>query len=85
MIKYLSKLLIVFCFLYCETSGQNNWLDSRVETQASSNNNSKYYILFDNSGDGSLTKIYSPTENKVQYILPINNSMIKVISNDMLQ
>ena len=37
-------------------------------------------MLFDNSGQGNMTKIYDSSANEIKFIVPINDSMIKIIS-----
>lgn len=79
MIKYINILLASFCFMYCSTNPTNNWLDSRVETQRSTQNNSNSYILFDTNGQGNMTKIYDSGTNQVKFIIPINDTRIQII------
>ena len=78
MQKIMNSLLIIFCFMYCSPSSTGNWLDNQVETQGPTQNNSKSYILFDTSGQGSMTKIYDQSTNQIRFIRQINNSRIQI-------
>lgn len=77
--KFTNSVVAIFCFMYCSTSPTNNWLDSRVETQGPTQNNSKSYMLFDTNGQGNMTKIYDYNTNQVKYIIPINDTRIQII------
>ena len=79
--KNLIIFSIVFYCMYYSTSPNNNWLDKRVETQGPVQNNSKSYMLFDTNGQGSMTKIYDSSTNQIKYIIPINDTRIKIIPN----
>ena len=77
--KIISNIILVLCFMYSTTSSTSNWLDNQVETPRPAQNNSKSYLLFDNSGQGSMTKIYDQSSNQVKFIRQINDSRIQII------
>lgn len=76
--KIFIQFLLVCSFYTCQESNTNQ-LDKQIYLQGPSQNNSNSYILFDSSGQGNLTKIYNSNTNQIQYIIPINDSMIKII------
>ena len=76
--KILSVILLT-CSLYCYPSTQPNQLVTDDKIQEPSQNNSKSYMLFDTSGQGNMTKIYDSSTNETKFIIPINDTMIKII------
>lgn len=76
--KILSVILLT-CSLYCYPSTQPNQLVTDNKTQRLDYNNSKTYLLFDNSGKGNMTKIYDSNTNEIKFIIPINDTMIQII------
>ena len=78
--KILSTLILLTCSLYCYPSTQPDQLVSQDTNYSTEQNNSKTYLLFDNSGQGNMTKIYDSSTNKMKFIIPINSSTIQIIS-----
>lgn len=80
--KILSTLIILTCSLYYYPSTQPDQLvnrDTNYLTKQNKTNKSNNYMLFDNSGHGSMTKIYNTDTGKVQFIRTINDSYIQII------
>lgn len=77
--KIMSTLILLTCSLYCYPSTQPNQLVTDNKIQGSDYNNSKTYLLFDNSGKGNMTKIYDSSTNEMKFIIPINETMIRII------
>ena len=78
--KILSTLILLTCSLYCYPSTQPDQLVSQDTNYSTEQNNSKTYLLFDNSGQGNMTKIYDSSTNKMKFIIPIYSSTIQIIS-----
>ena len=78
--KILSSLILLICSLYCYPSTQPNQLVNRDINYSTEQNKTNTYMLFDNSGQGNMTKIYDSSTNEIKFIVPINDSMIKIIS-----
>ena len=77
--KILSALLILTCSLYCYPSTQPDQLVNRDTNYSIEQNKTNTYILFDNSGQGSMTKIYNTDTGQVQFIRTINDNYIRII------
>ena len=78
--KILSTLVLLTCLLNCYPSTQPDQLVNRDTNYSTEQNKTNTYMLFDNSGQGSLTKIYNTATGQVQFIRPINDSYIQIIS-----
>ena len=78
--KVVSALILLFCSLYCYPSTQPNQLVNRDINYSTEQNKTNTYMLFDNSGQGNMTKIYDSSTNEIKFVVPINDSMIKIIS-----
>ena len=77
--KILSTLIILICSLYCYPSTQPDQLVKRDTNYLTKQNKTNNYMLFDNSGQGSMTKIYNTDTGQVQFIRTINDSYIQII------
>ena len=77
--KILSTLILLTCSLYCYPSTQPEQLVNRDTNYSTEQNKPNTYMLFDNSGKGSMTKIYNTDTDKVQFIRTINDSYIQII------
>lgn len=78
--KIVSALILLFCSLYYCQNTQQDPLVNRDINYSTEQNKTNTYMLFDNSGQGNMTKIYDSSTNEVKFIVPINDSMIKIIS-----
>ena len=77
--KILSTLILLICSLYCYPSTQPNQLVNRDTNYSTEQNKTNTYMLFDNSGHGSMTKIYNTDTGQVQFIRTINDNYIQII------
>ena len=80
--KSISNILLAACFMCTTPSSTTNWLDTWIETPRPVENNSNSYMLFDNSGEGSMTKVYDQDAGRVKFIIPVGGSKFKIIPGD---
>lgn len=78
--KILSTLILLTCSLYYCQNTQQDQLVNRDTNYSTEQNKTNTYMLFDNSGQGSMTKIYDSSTNEIKFIIPINSSTIQIIS-----
>ena len=77
--KILSTLILLTCSLYYYPSTQPDQLVNKDTNYPTEQNKTNNYMLFDNSGQGSMTKIYNTDTGQVQFIRTINDSYIQII------
>lgn len=77
--KILSTLILLTCSLYCYPSTRPDQLVNRDTNYSTEQNKTNTYMLFDNSGQGSMTKIYNTDTGQVQFIRTINDNYIQII------
>ena len=77
--KILSTLIILTCSLYYYPSTQPDQLVNRDTNYLTKQNKTNNYMLFDNSGQGSMTKIYNPDTGQVHFTRTINDNYIQII------
>ena len=77
--KILSTLILLTCSLYYCQNTQQDQLVNRDTNYSTEQNKTNTYMLFDNSGQGSMTKIYNTDTGKVQFIRTINDNYIQII------
>ena len=78
--KILSTLILLTCSLYyCQNTQQDQQVnrDTNYSAEQAKTNT---YVLFDNSGQGSMIKLYNYDINRVQFIRIINDSSAQIIS-----
>lgn len=78
--KILSTVILLTCSLYCYPSTQPNQLVNRDTNYSTEQTQMNTYVLFDNSGQGSITKFYNYNTNQVQFIRIINDNSAQIIS-----
>lgn len=77
--KILLTLILLTCLLYCYPSTQPDQLVNRDTNYSAKQNKTNNYMLFDNSGQGSMTKVYNINTGQVQFIRAINDNYIQII------
>ena len=77
--KILSAFIMLTCSLYYCQNTQHDQLVKHDTTYTAEENKTNNYMLFDNSGSGSMTKIYNTDTGEVQFIRTINSNFIQVI------
>ena len=77
--KIVSALILLFCSLYYCQNTQQDPLVNRDINYSTEQNKTNTYMLFDNSGQGSMTKIYNTDTGQVQFIRTINDNYIQII------
>lgn len=78
--KILLSLVLLTCSLYCYPSTQPNQLVKRDTNYSTEQNKTNKYMLFGNSGQGSMIKLYNYNTNQVQFIRIINDNSAQIIS-----
>lgn len=78
--KILSILILLTCSLYYCQNTQQNQLVNRDTNYSTEQNKTNNYMLFNNSGQGSMTKIYNTDTGQIKFMRTINNSYIQIIS-----
>jgi hypothetical protein len=77
--KILSTLILLTCSLYYCQNTQQDQLVNRDTNYSTEQKKTNTYMLFDNSGQGSMTKIYNTDTGQVQFIRTINDNYIQII------
>lgn len=77
--KILSSLILLTCSLYYYPSTQPDQLANQDTNYSTEQNKTNTYILFDNSGQGSMTKIYNTDTGQIQFIRTINDNYMQII------
>lgn len=78
--KILSTLILLTCSLYYCQNTQQNQLVNKDINYSTEQNKTNNYMLFNNSGQGSMTKIYNTDTGQIKFMRTINNSYIQIIS-----
>lgn len=78
--KILSTLILLTCSLYYCQNTQQNQLVNKDINYSTEQNKTNNYMLFNNSGQGSMTKIYNTDTGQIKFMRTINNSHIQIIS-----